>query len=122
MNAQSLIAVALTATSVSAAEPVAFNTSRFPDMTTVELTLLANQFSTTIGYDFDVTIGMTELGRDGRASFRDRGRHTARVRCGTPPSVFVGGADYSVGRAASSLETNNWMRDLWRAVCSVPTS
>jgi len=122
MKTHSLIAAALLATSASASEPLIFHTSRFSDMTTVKLSLLSSKFSPGVGYDFSVTIGLTETHNDGRPAYRDRGKHLALVRCGAPASVFVGGVEYWIGDLASSLEADNWKLDLWRAVCAVPTS
>lgn len=122
MHAHSLIVGVLMATTTAAAEPAIFHTSRFPDATTVRLSLLSNQFSTAAGYDFDVTIGLTEMDGSGMPAYRDRGRHQARVRCGTPARIRVGGTDYLVQPATSSHDRDDWKRDLWRAVCTVPTS
>ncbi len=71
MHAHSLIVGALLATTTAAAEPTIFHTSRFPDATTVSLSLLSNQFSTHVGYDFDVTIGLAELDGSGVLAYRD---------------------------------------------------
>jgi hypothetical protein len=122
MNVHSLVAAALLSTSAGAAEPVIFHTSRFPDTTTVELSLISRQFSTAVGYDFDVTIGLLEIRNDGRPGFRDRGAHMALVRCGAPGTVFVGGADYQIGDASRLPESDDWKLDLWLAVCAAPTS
>lgn len=123
MNAHSIIVCALLATSASAAaEPVIFHRSRFPDMTTVELSLVFGPVSTANGYDFNVTIGVTEIRQGDRPGFRDRAAHKALVRCGAPAAISVGGVDYPIGGLARPLETDNWKVDLWRAVCAVPTS
>jgi len=122
MKAHSLIAAALLATSANAAEPLIFHTSRFPDTTTVRLSLLSRKVSPAVGYDFNVTIGLTEIRNDGRPAYRDRGNHLALIRCGAPPSVFVGGAEYRISDLASSVEADDWKLDLWRAVCAVPLS
>lgn len=121
MYVYSLIAGLLFATVASAGDISVFHTLR-SDNTTVNLSLLSSLGSTEAGYDFDVVVGLTELDGSGQAIFRDRGRHRARVRCGAPASVFVGGIDRAIGLAATSHEPRNWKSDLWRTVCSVPTS
>lgn len=40
----------------------------------------------------------------------------ARVRCGAPGTVFVGGADYQIGDASRLPERDDWKLDLWLAV------
>ncbi|WP_157020045.1 hypothetical protein [Mesorhizobium xinjiangense] len=125
MYAHSLISgalLALAATSTSGAEPVIFHTSRFSDATTVDLSLVTRQLSVAADYDYDVTIGLTELGADGAQRYRDRGRHRARVRCGAPAGVLVGGTDYAVQPSALPYDPADWKRNLWRTVCEVPTS
>ncbi|MEC9244765.1 MAG: hypothetical protein VYB05_08345 [Pseudomonadota bacterium] len=122
MYAHSLIVGTLVATGAGAAEPAIFHTSRFPDATTVNLSLLTHQRSTSADYDVDVTIGLTELSDDGAPGYRDRSMHRARVRCAMPASVFVGRTGYAVLPSTSSHDTGDWKRDLWRAVCAVPTS
>lgn len=122
MYAHSLIAGALLVTSPGAAAPSIFHTSHFPDSTTVNLILLTHQRSAVAGYDVDVTIGLTQLGSDGSPRYRDRGRHDARIRCGVPAGVFVGGTYYAVDPTTSSHDVDDWKRDLWLAVCAMPTS
>ncbi|MEO9614896.1 MAG: hypothetical protein ABJG86_17360 [Nitratireductor sp.] len=121
MYVHSLIAGLLFATVASAGDMPVFHTLRL-DNTTVNLSLLSSLGSTEPGYDFDVVVGLTELDGRGQPIFRDRGRHRARVRCGAPASVFVGGADHAIGLATTSHEPRNWKTDLWRTICSAPTS
>ncbi len=122
MKGHFLVAIALMSTSASGAEPLVFHTSTFADSATVDFSLLSNRLSTDAGYDFDVSIGLTETMADDASRYSDRSAHRARVRCARPATIFVGGARYQVDPGRSADDADGWKTDLWKAVCGVPVS
>ncbi len=118
-----LVNSALTATSLCfssaiAAERQPFHISRFSGEVTVNLTVTSQQMSLVRDYDYDVTIGLTEIDAAGSIKFIDQSSHGARVKC-LPSKVFVGGAAYVPTKGASG---SDWKEDLWESVCNSPLS
>lgn len=105
--------------SVQAAERRPFHVSHFSDNVVINLTVTSLQTSGTEEYDYDVTIGLTELDNTGVPRFVDQGSHDARVKCDRPGKIFVGGADYL---PTSGVGGADWKDDLWKSVCTSPMS
>lgn len=105
--------------SEAAAEPRVFYTAHFPDHTSIELSVMGDGVPQDGGYDFDVAIGLAELGADGALQFFDRSSHHARIRCAPPAYVRFGEHRFPMVTAAAPPD---WKQDLWKAYCEVPSS
>jgi hypothetical protein len=106
-------------TSLLATERIPFHVSHFPDDLTISLRVTALTISHTSDYDFDVSIGLTEIGRNGDIVFDDNNNHNVQVRCLSPGEVLVGGVAYVL---PSAVRLPDWKEDLWKALCSSPLS
>lgn len=107
-------------TSAAATEPVVFHRAHFPDDTVVSLSLVGNQGAASVKYDVDVLISLSLSSANGGVSYNDPGTHKASVRCSSPATVSVRGVDYPI--PASDAGGSDWKDDLWKAVCTPPTS
>lgn len=103
-----------------AADAMVFSRTYFDDHSAIYLSLLHKTPSVAADFDFDVDIGLSRIDSNGTVIFRDRQNHDAHVRCDPDPAVSIGGADYAVGLDASRSE--RWTDDLWRSICTTPTS
>lgn len=106
---------------VMATEPVIFHTAHFNDDTIVSLSLVTNGVAGRVGYDYDVTISLSQTHPATGASYRDPGKHKALVKCGEPARVHVRGIDYPIPTSGAANGAD-WKDDLWRAVCTPPVS
>lgn len=117
-----LLAGVLMATNVGGAEPVVFYTEHFPDDVVISLSLVGDGQSVDRDYDFDVQIGLTTISPDGRIIYADPSKHPARVRCGAPAKILVGGIEYPIGETVPGAQRQNWKRNLWHTVCKALVS
>jgi hypothetical protein len=117
-----VLAGVVIATNVAAAEPAVFHTAHFSDDVVISLSLVGDSQSADRDYDFDVLIGLTTISPDGRIIYADPSRHPARVRCGDPAKILVGGIEYPVGETVQGTQQENWKRDLWHIVCKALVS
>lgn len=122
MHPHPVLASVLIATNVSAAEPIIFYTAHFPDATVISLSLVGDSVSGDDDYDFDVLIGLTTTGPDGRLIYADPSKHPARVRCAAPAKIMVGAVEYSIGGTALGSPPEDWKQELWLTVCKAPVS
>ncbi len=114
-----LFAMAVSAIHAQSAERPPFHVSHFQDDVTVNLTVTSLETSPVRDYDFDVTIGLTELDSAGSIRYIDKGSHGARVKCDGPGKILVGGAVYV---PTSGVAGSDWKEDLWKSVCMSPVS
>lgn len=121
MRVHTLFAGAFALTGASATEPQIFHKAVFLDATTMDLAMVSAP-STNAEYDFDVLITVTERSPSGEIAYRDFSRHAAKVRCGPPVNVSIGGNDYPVVIVNASHLANDWKSDLWLALCGQPLS
>jgi len=120
-NVLSVLAIeTLLLTSAAATEPVVFHRAHFPDDTVVSLSLVGNQSAASAKYDFDVFISLSQSSTNGGVTYSDPGTHKASVRCSSPATVSVRGVDHPI--PTSDAGGSDWKDDLWKAVCTPPTS
>jgi hypothetical protein len=121
MRAIVLFAGVLIATPSSGAEQLVFYTASFPDASSVQLSIMSDSISKDGESDFDVAIGLTSTDASGAIKYMDRGRHHARIRCAEPAYVSFGAHRYPIG-AWQDPAPDEWIEDLWKAFCAIPTS
>ncbi|RDL48053.1 hypothetical protein BLJAPNOD_05280 [Ensifer sp. M14] len=104
-----------------AADPVVFHTAHFQDDIVISLGVVSNHAAERLGYDFDVTISLSQKHAASDDIYRDPARHKALVKCGDPAKVYVRGIDYPIP-TSGAVNGADWKDDLWRAVCTPPVS
>jgi hypothetical protein len=122
MRAIAFFAGLSVATPSIAAEQFVFYTASFPDATSVQLSVLGDSVSQDGDYDFEVAIGLVETDASGAIKFEDTGRHRARVRCGYPANVSVGGQKYLMEMPLGHSGHDDWKENLWITFCAAPSS
>lgn len=122
MRVLAVLAGALVATPLSAAEQMIFHTVSFADDTTIQLSVLSNSAPLEGDYDFEVAIGLVQTDANGAIIYEDSGKHRARVRCGRPAYVRVGNLKYPIDTALGHSTRDDWKEDLWKAFCAAPVS
>ena len=114
-----MIAASIAASDAQAQERMPFHVATFADSRTVSLAIVSSAASTDRQFDFDVRIGLTELGSGGTPVFIDKSAHGVHVRCEAPAAVKVGGAVHLVPKTP---QLGDWKQDLWKALCRQPIS
>ncbi|ACI59038.1 hypothetical protein GGI64_005399 [Rhizobium leguminosarum] len=115
-----LILCSQSASLSAASELSVFHTASFGSSRLVSLSLADGRPARNPTFDFDVVITLSESDGGGTVLYRDRGRHEASVRCGSPAMVRINSADYAVDLSARLGA--DWKHDLWAALCNAPVS
>jgi hypothetical protein len=122
MRAIVLFAGVLMATPSGGAERQVFYTANYSDASSVQLSIVSDGLSKDGESDYEVAIGLTSTDASGAIKYDDRGTHHARIRCADPAYVRFGAHRYAIGSVGQGSAPDDWIEDLWKAFCAVPTS